>query len=252
MSVLYITSSEEDYLQDSYLIGLRNTLGDRLIDFPKKDLVYKSSEKNNSEIYGLGFTIYKKLEDIQIDRKDCLSKIRDYELIIFSSIWRQKSIFFRMLPSIVFGRKKVVFFDGEDFNKIFYWALPFGRYYKRERRRKLISWLTCPISFTIPQSQIRHNPLLKKKSFAIHNQCEISYDIEEVRTNCRSSYAFDEEVAYYEDLASSKYGFTKKKGGWDCLRHYEIAANGSVPLFYDFESKPLTCAPHGLIDTRNM
>ncbi|MCZ7612750.1 MAG: hypothetical protein M5T52_04190 [Ignavibacteriaceae bacterium] len=42
-------------------------------------------------------------------------------------------------------------------------------------------------------------------------------------------------------------GLQPKRSGWDCLRHYEIAANGAVMCFKDLHKKPTTCAPHGLI-----
>ncbi|MFM6082923.1 MAG: glycosyltransferase family 1 protein, partial [Dolichospermum sp.] len=32
----------------------------------------------------------------------------------------------------------------------------------------------------------------------------------------------------------------------DCLRHYELAANGCILCFRDIDQKPDTCAPHGL------
>jgi len=44
----------------------------------------------------------------------------------------------------------------------------------------------------------------------------------------------------------SKFGITTKRGGWDCLRHYELAANGCVLCFRDLDAKPELCAPHGL------
>ena len=55
-----------------------------------------------------------------------------------------------------------------------------------------------------------------------------------------------EENQYYSDLQQSKFGITVKRGGWDCHRHYEIAANGAVICFRDLASKPQSCAPHGL------
>jgi hypothetical protein len=64
-----------------------------------------------------------------------------------------------------------------------------------------------------------------------------------------TSYAFDSETEYYADLQASKFGITTKRAGWDCLRHYEIAANGCVPCFRDLDKKPSTCAPHGLNET---
>ena len=61
-----------------------------------------------------------------------------------------------------------------------------------------------------------------------------------------SAYAFKSEAAYYADLAASRFAITTRRGGWDCLRHYEIAAAGAVPCFRQLEAKPARCAPHGL------
>ena len=57
---------------------------------------------------------------------------------------------------------------------------------------------------------------------------------------------FDAEEDYYADLRASRFGVTTKRAGWDCLRHYELAANGCVPCFRDLDRKPGSCAPHGL------
>ena len=59
-------------------------------------------------------------------------------------------------------------------------------------------------------------------------------------------YFFCSEDEYYEDLRQSRFGVTTKRGGWDCMRHYELAANGCVLCFRDLDLKPNTCAPHGL------
>ena len=55
-----------------------------------------------------------------------------------------------------------------------------------------------------------------------------------------SNYLFraGEESDYYKMYRDSMFAVTKKKGGWDCLRHYEILANGCVPIFEDIESCP--------------
>ena len=34
------------------------------------------------------------------------------------------------------------------------------------------------------------------------------------------------------------FAHTIKKGGWDCLRHYEIMANGCIPIFKDLDKCP--------------
>ena len=53
------------------------------------------------------------------------------------------------------------------------------------------------------------------------------------------------------DLRRSRFGITTKRKGWDALRHYEIAAAGTVPCFRDLGRKPPRCAPHGLVPGRN-
>jgi hypothetical protein len=48
----------------------------------------------------------------------------------------------------------------------------------------------------------------------------------------------------------SFYAFTHKRGGWDCLRHYEILAGGAVPYFIDLPLAPpdsITSLPRKLI-----
>ena len=62
----------------------------------------------------------------------------------------------------------------------------------------------------------------------------------------RPPIVFEREADYYGDLQTSRFGITTKRAGWDCLRHYEIAANGCVPCFRHLDRKPPRCAPHGL------
>ncbi|HIL27531.1 MAG TPA: hypothetical protein EYG21_09165 [Nitrospinaceae bacterium] len=59
-------------------------------------------------------------------------------------------------------------------------------------------------------------------------------------------HTFDQEEEYYQDLSKSWFGLTCKKGGWDCLRHYEIIAAGSLLLFKDYDLKPKQCSPQEL------
>lgn len=52
------------------------------------------------------------------------------------------------------------------------------------------------------------------------------------------TYKENEEKEYYENYQKSRFAFTQKKGGWDCLRHYEILASGCVPIFENLEKCP--------------
>lgn len=58
------------------------------------------------------------------------------------------------------------------------------------------------------------------------------------------TYIFGTEAAYAADYQSSVFGYTWKKGGWDCLRHYEILANGCIPWFRDLASCPADTLTH--------
>ena len=47
-----------------------------------------------------------------------------------------------------------------------------------------------------------------------------------------------EQDAYYEQYRRSYLAVTRKRGGWDCLRHIEIMLNGCLPMFEDLEHCP--------------
>ena len=55
-----------------------------------------------------------------------------------------------------------------------------------------------------------------------------------------SNYLFraGEEAKYYDMYRKSMFALTQKKGGWDCLRHYEIMAAGCIPIFEDIDNCP--------------
>jgi hypothetical protein len=66
-----------------------------------------------------------------------------------------------------------------------------------------------------------------------------SKDFARVVPGDRSTY-FNlwEEGLYHDDLQVSRFVFTWKKAGWDCLRHYEILAHAALPLFLDVADAP--------------
>lgn len=53
-----------------------------------------------------------------------------------------------------------------------------------------------------------------------------------------ATYIYHNETDYYDDYKKSFFAITHKKGGWDCMRHYEILACGCIPLFTDLEECP--------------
>jgi hypothetical protein len=89
-----------------------------------------------------------------------------------------------------------------------------------------------PISFSIPASKIRTTVLEKTR----HTASLIPGDL--------STYTFTDEASYYEGYATSVFGKTWRKGGWDCMRHYEILANGCIPWFVDLDKCPERTITH--------
>lgn len=83
-----------------------------------------------------------------------------------------------------------------------------------------------PITFSIPNSKIVDN--IPKKTKVLSNL--IPGDI--------STYIYQNESDYYNEYQCSLFAITTKKGGWDCMRHYEILANGCIPYFPNIENCP--------------
>jgi hypothetical protein len=83
-----------------------------------------------------------------------------------------------------------------------------------------------PISFSIPREKIINYIPLKTKilSDLIPGKLE--------------TYIYKSEKEYYDEYKQSFFALTTKKAGWDCMRHYEIIANGCVPYFPNIENCP--------------
>ena len=81
-----------------------------------------------------------------------------------------------------------------------------------------------PICFGIPESKIVSKVPPKTLTFA------------KIIPGNLKTYIYDSEATYYKGYQDAYYGFTWKKAGWDCMRHYEILANGCVPYFPNLKS----------------
>lgn len=89
-----------------------------------------------------------------------------------------------------------------------------------------------PISFSIPESKIVGSVPEKHKRFG------------HVIPGDASTYIFSDEASYCNDYQSALFGHTRKKAGWDCLRHYEILANGCIPWFAGLDKCPSQTMVH--------
>lgn len=83
-----------------------------------------------------------------------------------------------------------------------------------------------PIQFSIPEVKCVQTIPAKDRDFAFIVAGELD------------TYIYSEEQDYYKDYQRSYFAITKCKGGWDCMRHYEILANGCIPYFVDIDKCP--------------
>ena len=262
--VLFLTESREDYLADSLLHGLIS-LGLEVIDYPRKKVLYRGGDTCLAApqigVRGHGFTLYGLLDDRSVDRSFVTQRLEAgwFDLVVIGQIWRQWGQLLDLAPLL--QQLPVVLLDGDDDKRLYHrsgtrirrfgWQ-PFpirsGRciYLKREWQGEASQGRWCrvvPASFSIPSEKIRPVDISRKqKRFASH--C-VDPEVAEA-CGLHTSYAFASEEAYYDDLAASRFAVTTKRGGWDCLRHYEIVAAGALPCFRQLETKPAASAPYGL------
>ena len=278
-NVLFLSPPVEDYLAVGLLHGLRALLGDRVIDFPRYEVAYQSYPADKRGlVYGRGFSSFFELPALPVNRDGVEARLLagEFDLIIFPDIWRQYELFAQLRPML--SPRNTIVVDGHDSPNVyphagFWWRQPRAwlqlpradtgfLYFKREwtedtqfnvwhralprlARRRLPAYRGLrPTSFGFIQRKIVTAPPAKTKDFPRH---VVDAEVAALVPGSATTYAFDSEADYYADLRSARFGITTKRSGWDCMRHYEIAANGAVPCFRDLEDKPETCAPHGLV-----
>ncbi len=236
-------------MSDLLFHGLRSVYGETVIDIPKKKHMYTNWLGTQSQLWGRGFSYAKILDDINITRSNPGTKasIGFFDLIVLSihhTIHQQPHILYDAIYNIKETNpdQKVAVVDGHDTLSTYDQVLNYTPYlFKREipeSRHDLI-----PISFAIPKEKIRQNVAEKNKYIAEILPADHSH------AN-RKTHSYNIEEEYYNDYASSYFGLTCKKGGWDCMRHYEIMANGCIPIFTDIENcsdKTLTTLPKDML-----
>lgn len=279
--ILFYSPDSLDFCAHGLFHGLRSLLGARVVDFPKCEYMYTNFPPEYlQQLHGRGFTLGRTLPDIAVNRYSRVvpSGPERFDLIVIGSIWNGFGRFLQLIPSL--RSERVVVIDGSDEPALYpyakswrrireYWTLPRAHtrvtYFKREltaetwasRLYGLVPFLlgrlpatgdVRSIAFSIPRDKIYRGDAQKSTLFPTHIvDNEVADRIEGATTD----YAFASEDEYYADLRAARFGVTTKRAGWDCLRHYELAANGSVPCFRHLDRKPPTCAPHGLIDGVN-
>ena len=86
--------------------------------------------------------------------------------------------------------------------------------------------MIIPISFSIPSIKI------------VNEIPEKTQIVSPLIPGDLSTYIYNTEDEYYDNYKKSLFAITKCKSGWDCMRHYEILACGTIPYFIDLDKCP--------------
>ncbi|MGI8632693.1 MAG: glycosyltransferase family 1 protein [Solirubrobacterales bacterium] len=218
------------------------------------------------------------MTELPVDRHRAVERAAEgeFDLVVFSDIWRSFGIFAQLGPQLAgLPSTRVAVIDGADRREMYpyagkwwrcrsWWFLPRAKnatYFKREisefsywtraylmlppqiARRLGLMKAVRPVSISIPPDEIVATPPEKDQLLA---RDIVDPEMRDGRGVSVEHYPFESADEYIADLRRSQFGITLKRAGWDALRHYEQAAAGCVPCFRDLDQKPPRCAPYGL------
>jgi hypothetical protein len=231
---------------------LADLVGCQLITHPDIEIYCNLIENHlffdyppEKHVYGKGFTVFKKLNPefknkiklvYDIDFEELFSQ-KYFDKIVYTSVRRRSQLAQVRDPDCVadyfdivskyYSKEEIFAFDGEDETHLVEKVVPYVTYFKRELLEKDAN-RAYPTSFTFPA----------------YHQIPEKVDKEYLLAPCDPrfgpSYKYETEESYYLQYSKALFGFTKKKAGWDCMRHYEILACNCIPYFPDIKEKPST------------
>lgn len=236
MKILYFANFDlPDFQSDMIFHGLRSLFGEDVVDVLDAWYMYDDFRKywadrvpGRGMEYGRGFTLYGLLPRLNIDRTDLAKKVElhYFDKIVYGSLRRCNNGIEQIKH---YDPKDIIMIDGEDDQDInnFSFISSHGTLFKRELLPEYVH-RAKPLNFCIPKEHIVTKVPKKTQDYAT------------IIPGDKSTYIYTEEKPYFEDYQKSYFGVTAKKGGWDCLRHYEILMNGCIPFFPELEHCPET------------
>jgi hypothetical protein len=251
-----------DGLEMTITYGLRAILGTNFIEHPRKNILYHDfSTTPRHSLKGAGFTYLRdKLQDIPSIYRESLRNQSFDAVIIGTGPNYGESIDNYNLKD--YKTRSIWHLDGHDLfgnapRKIIWRGMSvIGTQYSNCFKRELVEdgleqSNVYPTGFGVPGSVIL--PINLEAKDQLFQQTAPAYSLFKSASECSAElggssthHIFCDEDAYYHDMARSWFGLSCIKGGWDCLRHYEIIAAGTVLLFRDFALKPKNCSPQDL------
>lgn len=226
--------TQAEYLTDSLFHGFRTLFGMDVVDYRRFWHMFADAKKEDlAKLHGRGFTLYGLLDEGETDRSDLDAKIRNryYDFVVMSvhcTVARQTPEDAQKIQKAInfigtyYKPEEIAFMDGLDQQSIYDFARGQVVYFKRELANHIGKEI-LPICYSIPREKIV-GALPKKKLIADYVP--------------GGPYKYDSEEEYYKGYREAYFAVTRKRGGWDCLRHYEIVACGCIPYFATIESCP--------------
>jgi hypothetical protein len=233
MRILFISSNyQNDFLCDTIFHGLVSDTSNEVIDLNPLWYMYDTVDKKSlvNRFHGRGFTFCGTLPSVNIDRSNIPEKIANkyFDKIVYGNVHRCLDLI--ELVSENYSHDDIILLDGQDETKIIDQLVSVGKYFKRELTESDSKNYPSikPISFAFPKEKIKSDIPKKEKLLA------------QIIPGVMHTFIYNDEETYFNDYRESMFGYTWKKSGWDCLRHYEILANDCIPLFLDIKHCPKT------------
>lgn len=232
-------SMVSDYELDMLLHGLISFGEDVYENFNHWYLRKNQRREDSKDIWGYNFSVYHLLDN---EWKQPISTNK-FDLSIIGLHWTQakndnylEKIVDEMLSKPEqFGR--VIVIDGWDQTYVYRKVAEKVKYFKRELVEEYED-VCLPISFAIPEEKIMSEEEFNKEKtykYIISPLIPVNQSID---SSYYKTYIYKTEEEYYQHYKDSLFGLTSMKANYDCLRHYEIIANGAVPLFIGIQNCP--------------
>ena len=256
MKILYFNNPTVEYLSCLVYHGLIS-LGHDVYELYEMPYMYKCKESiiDRNTLYGKGFSYAFKLEN-EYNYINILNELEDkinehfFDIIIFCDYtnvhnnYKEKlnKYFPLILDKYNFG--EIFIIDGRDESslcEIAYWKnINKVIYFKRElvcgNYPAEINYRVFPISYAIPKNNFR--PINENKNQLCIGTTRYFDQIWKFLQPIHNNNSEDE---YYDKYNNAYFVMTGRKGGYDCMRHYEIIAAGSLPVFIDYLHVPQGC-----------